>query len=183
MISERAQSSFDHIFKKAVLANISSSADDNCEIESVDDLEEISEDEFVVLTISSTFFRLLVLFHFNGNDDATKNYFLKNSNLEAGDNNTFLDAFQEVCNICCGVMNRELHKSYLFLGMSTPYILLRQSVPFVSALNPGHVKHYRITINHSLELHATLCVCDYDIVDFAVDTSADEDSTGELELF
>ncbi|TAK62414.1 hypothetical protein [Methylobacter sp.] len=183
MISEQAQSGFDHIFKKAVLGNISSSADDNCEIEPVDDLEEVNENEFVVLTISSAFFRFLTLFHFDSDDDATKNYFLRNSNLEVEDNSAFLDAFQEVCNICCGVMNRELHKSYLFLGMSTPYILLRQCVPFVSALNPGYVKHYKITINHSLVLHATLCICDYDIVDFTVNTSADEDSTGELELF
>jgi len=183
MISAQAQSGFDHIFKKAVLANISSSNDDNCEIEAIDNLEGINEDEFVVLTISSTFFRFLTLFHFNSNDDATRNYFLRNVNREAGDNSAFLDAFQEVCNICCGVMNRELHKSYLFLGMSTPYVLLRQCVPFVSALNPGYVKHYKITINHSLALHATLCICDYDVVDFTVDTSADEDTTGELELF
>jgi len=182
MISEQAQSGFDHIFKKAVLANISSSADDICEIEPVDTLEGISEDEFAVLTISSTFFRFLVLFHFSSND-ATKNHFVTNSNLAVEDNSVFRDAFQEFCNICCGVMNRELHKNYHFLGMSTPYMLLQQCSPFIAALDPGYVKHYRITINNSLTLHATLCVCDYDVVDFNVDTSEVEDDTGELELF
>jgi hypothetical protein len=182
MISEQAQSGFDHIFKKAVLANISSSADDFCEIEPVDNLEGINKDEFAVLTISSTFFRFLVLFHFNSND-ATKNHFVKNSNLEVEDNSTFRDAFQEFCNICCGVMNRELHKNYHFLGMSTPYMLLHRCSSFISALNPGYVKHFRITINNSLTLHATLCVCDYDVVDFKADTGEDEDDTGELELF
>lgn len=182
MISEQAQSGFDHIFKKAVLANISSSTEDFCEIEPVADMEGISEDEFAVLTISSTIFRFLVLFHFKS-DDATRNYFVKSSNLEVADNRAFRDAFQEFCNICCGVMNRELHKNYHFLGMSTPYMLLRQCSPFISALDPGYVKHYRITINNSLTLHATLCVCDYDVVDFTVDTSEAEDNTGELELF
>ncbi len=182
MITEQAQSGFDYIFEKAVLANISSSAEDFCEIEPVHDMEGISEDEFAVLTISSTFFRFLILFHFKS-DDATKNYFVKRSNLEVADNRAFRDAFQEFCNICCGAMNRELHKNYHFLGMSTPYVLLRQCSPFISALDPGYVKHYRITINNSLMLHATLCVCDYDDVDFKVDTSEDDDNTGELELF
>ncbi len=182
MISEQAQNGFDYIFEKAVLANISSSAENLCEIKPVHDIEGISEDEFAVLTISSTFFRFLILFHFKS-DDATRNYFVKSSNLEVADNSAFRDAFQEFCNICCGAMNRELHKNYHFLGMSTPYVLLRQCSPFISALDPGYVKHYSITINNSLMLHATLCVCDYDDVDFKVDTSEDEDNTGELELF
>lgn len=182
MISEQAQNGFDHIFEKAVRANISSSADDFCEIVPVDDMEKISEDAFAVLTITSTFFRFLILFHF-GSDEATRNYFIKSSNLEAGGNGEFRDAFQEFCNICCGAMNRDLHNHYHFLGMSTPYVLLRQCSPFISALDPGYVKRYRITINNSFNLHATLCVCDYDDVDFKVDTSEAEDNTGELELF
>lgn len=181
MISEQAQSGFDHIFKKAVTANI---AAELCEIEPVNDPEEIKEGEFSVLTISSPFFRFLTLFHFNSND-ATQNYFVKSSDFhaETGNHSAFRDAFLEFCNICCGSMNRELHKNYHFLGMSTPYVLLNHCSHFISELDPGYVKHYRITINHSLVLHATLCVCDYGVVDFEVDTSEDEDNTGELELF
>ncbi len=184
MISEQAQSGFDHIFKKAVMANIAASPDDICEIESVNDPEEVFEDEFSVLTITSTFFRYLTLFHFNSTD-AAGSYFVKSANLgaETGDSSAFRDAFLEFCNICCGVMNRELHKHYHFLGMSTPYVLQRQCSNFISVLDPGYVQHYRITINHSLVLHATLCICDYGVVDFKVDTSEDEDNTGELELF
>lgn len=184
MISEQAKIGFEHIFKKAVMANITVSPDDICEIEAINNPEEISEGEFSVLTISSTSFRLLTLFHFN-NNAATKKYFVNSSGLdvEAEDNGVFLDIFQEFCNICCGAMNRELNQSYFFLGMSTPYILLRQCADFVSALDPGHVNYYRITINHSLVLHATLCLCDYSDVDFTVDTSEVEDNTGELELF
>lgn len=184
MISEQAQDGFEHIFKKTVLANIAASPGDFCEIEPVNDPEEIKEDEFAVLTISSTYFRFLTLFHFN-NNDATKNHFLKGAapNAETSSDSAFRDAFQEFCNICCGAMNRELHKNFHFLGMSTPYLLLKQSAPFISALDPGYVKHYRITINHSLVLHATLCVCDYDDVDFKMAIDEIEDNTGELELF
>lgn len=184
MISEQAQSGFEHIFKKAVQASILASPDDSCEIESVDKLEEIFEEEFAVLTITSTFFRNLTLFHFNS-DATTENYFLKSSdhNAETEEGSKFRDAFLEFCNMCCGVMNRELHKYYHFLGMSTPYVLLRPCLDFISALNPGYVRHYRITINHSIVLHATLCICDYDAVNFTVDTTEEEDNTGELELF
>lgn len=188
MISEQAKIGFEHIFKKAVMANITVSPDDICEIEAINNPEEISEGEFSVLTISSTSFRLLTLFHFN-NNAATKKYFEKNSclavesKIEVEDDSVFLDIFQEFCNICCGAMNRELNQAYFFLGMSTPYILLRQCADFVSALDPGYVNYYRITINHSLVLHATLCLCDYSDVDFTVDTCEVEDNTGELELF
>lgn len=73
MISEQAKIGFEHIFKKAVMANITVSPDDICEIEAINNPEEISEGEFSVLTISSTSFRLLTLFHFN-NNAATKKY-------------------------------------------------------------------------------------------------------------
>jgi hypothetical protein len=184
MISEQAKTGFDHIFTKAVQVNIALSDEDDCEIISVDNLEEINEVEFVVITISSTYFKLLILFHFNSNDEDIKKYFVKNSDLEEADNSLFRDAFQESCTICCGAMNRDLHKNYHFLGMSTPYVLLGECSPFISALNPGYINHYKITINHSLVLHATLCVCDFDVVDFEVDASKNQDDdTGELELF
>lgn len=187
MISEQAKTGFDRIFRKALLANIIESADDVCEIEAINDLDEISEDDFVILTITTTFFRLLTLFHIDNtidNTDEIENYFVNSSCLsEAKDCTEVRDAIMEFCNICCGVMNRELHKYYHFLGMSTPYMLSKPSLDFISALNPGHVKHYRITINHSLVLHATLCICDYGDIDFTVGILGDEDNTGELELF
>ena len=184
MLSEQAKFGFDYIFKKAVMANITTSSDDSCEIESIDNLEEINEDEFAVLTISSPTFRLLALFHFK-NNTAIENYFVKNynCNTETENKKTFRDAFQEVCNICCGVINRELHKDFYFLGMSTPYMLFSQCLPFISLLDSGFIKHYKITINQSLILYATLCICDYGIIDFSISTTEDKENTGELELF
>lgn len=185
MISEQARSGFDYIFRKAITANVVISSDDNCEIEIISDLQEINENEFVVLTISSASFRFFTLFHFNSNTE-TESYFTKSSEFtsEAGEKNSFRDALLEFCNMCCGFVVRELHKNYHFLGMSTPYVLVKRCSTFISELNPGVVKHYRITINHSVILHVTLCICDYDIVNFKVDTTEiEDDSTGELELF
>jgi len=184
MISEQAQNSFHHLFKAAVMANFSVSNDDSCDIEPINGHEEITEAEFSVLTITSSSFRFLTLLHFESNE-ATINYFAKSSIAlnENNDSSVFLDAILEFCNMACGSMNRTLHNHYHFLGMSTPYVLTRPSLDFISILDPGYVKHYRITINRYIVLHATLCICNYGTVDFTVDTTETEDSTGELEMF
>ncbi len=185
MISEDAKSGFDFIFQRAIKANIVASADDVCEIELVSDSKEICEVEFAVFTTTSTAFRLLTLFHFNSNDK-TENRFSHRSEHsydDAGEGSTFRDNFLEFGNVCCGAVSRELHNIYHFLGMSTPYVLLKRCSTFISDLNPGYVKHYKVTVNDSFVIHATLCVFDYGILDFKVDRTEVEESTGELELF
>ena len=185
MITLQAKDSFDEIFTKAIRDNISASSDDVITIESINNTKEIVETEFVFMTIFSPFFSLISLFHINV-DQQVKDYFEKREhkvNEEIGDS-CFVDRFQEFCNICCGSMNRELHKNYTYLGMSTPYVLSNHCFEFIETLTPGYIKHFSITINHVLQLHATLCVCDYGTVDFKTIPSVDEDdTTGELELF
>ena len=183
MISEQAKRGFDFIVKKALMVNLPLSYDDCCEIEAVHDPMEISGNEFAILTTSSANFRYYTLFHFDHN--VTQDHFMRNSDLENGieKNRMFRDAFLEFCNMCCGFMVRELHKSYHFLGMSTPYVLFKNCSAFISTLNPNHTQHYKVVINQLVILYVTLCVCDYGVVDFEVDTSEVEDDTGELELF
>jgi hypothetical protein len=42
---------------------------------------------------------------------------------------------------------------------------------------------YSITLNGSVQLAATICVCAHAPIDFVADTSAIEETSGELELF
>jgi hypothetical protein len=184
MISKEAQRSFKHIFKSAVLDNFSESTADSCDIESISDQEEITATNFSVLTITSSSFRFLILLHFDGNEE-TINFFGNSSTAVAkhNDNPVYLDRILEFCNLVCGSMNRKLHFHYSYSGMSTPYVLTRSCLDFISALEPGYVKHYRITINLSVVLHATLCVCNYGAVDFVIDTTKKDDIAGELEIF
>lgn len=177
MISEQAKQSFDFIFKKSVLVNMPKSYDDVCDVISIKNEAEIVASEFSIITISSPFFRLFVILHFNSQSEKMKNYF---SNK---DNNSFLDAFLEFCNMCCGFMSRELQPHCGFLGMSTPYVLLNKSSAFIDDLHPNYVNSYKITISEEILLYGTICVCDYGIVDFKVDTTIVEEDTGELELF
>ena len=183
MITTQAQSGFEHIFKKAVTSNLMS-ADDHCDIQCCE-AAEYNETEFAILTVSSPIFRFLAIFHFDSNE-STQRYFSKQSGngmANSFDNAACHDAFLEFCNLCCGSMNRDFLNFYPYLGMSTPYVLLKESSSFISALEPGYLKHYRIAINHALILHATLCVCDYGMVDFKVDENNLVEDTGELELF
>ena len=165
MISEEAQSSFAHIFKSAVTTNFCDYYNAMCEIDVIDDHKEITETEFSVLTITSTSFRFLTLLHFDTNESTIK-YFANGSITDQeheNDNDAFLDQILEFCNLACGAMNRHLNDHY-------------------TDLNPGYIKHYRITINPSLILHATLCVCNFGNVDFSIDKSKADEITGELQM-
>jgi hypothetical protein len=67
--------------------------------------------------------------------------------------------------------------------MSTPYVLSAHCLPYLRELNPDFVSAYSVTLNGSMQLAATICVCADAPVDFVADTSAMEETSGELELF
>ncbi len=183
MINEQASRHFDRIFKKAVSSTLNSE-EDNCSINEVMDIAEPSASEFVVLTISSTVFRLLMIFHIDFTDSGL-DFFSQPSQFNDGvvELSVRRDAFLEFCNVCIGAMNREFNKHFAYLGMSTPYVLLQDCSAFIAALNPSLVKHYRLTINESLVLFVSLCVSEYGEIDFIEDHNTVAVDTGMLELF
>ena len=67
--------------------------------------------------------------------------------------------------------------------MSTPYVLLQACTTFISALNPVVLKHYRLRINETLVIYATLCISDFGNVDFVENENSTAVDTGQLELF
>lgn len=183
MISEQASRTFERIFKKAVLSNVNSE-EDSCSINEVMDIADSAPAEFVVLTISSTVFRLLTIFHVDF-EDAELNFFSKPTQFNDGvvEPSVRRDAFLEFCNICIGTMNREFQQYLPYSGMSTPYVLLQDCTSFIAALNPGLLKHYRLSINDSLVLYISLCVSEFGVIDFNDDQKSVEVDTGMLEMF
>ena len=179
MISAHAKDSFDRIFRKAAQARLPMASGDVCEIAPVADVSAgASRDtQVVVLTISSIVFRLLLILHFD-EDDTTRGYYLND-----GDERPFQEAFLEICNLCCGAMNQELLRYFPDLGMSTPYVLNARCLPHLRELKPGLVASYSIVLNGDVRLGATVCVCTHAPLDFVADTSAVEETSGELELF
>jgi hypothetical protein len=67
--------------------------------------------------------------------------------------------------------------------MSTPYVLSARCLSHLEQLKPDYLSSYAITINGSVQLAATVCVCAHAPIDFVADMTAVEESSGELELF
>jgi hypothetical protein len=179
VISADAKSSFDRIFRKAAQARLPMDTSDLCEIAPILDASAgaTKNTQVVVLTISSIVFRMLLILHFD-EDENTHRYYLKEA-----DERSFQEVFLEICNLCCGAMNQELLNYFPDLGMSTPYVLNAQCLPHLHALKPGLLSSYSVTLNDDVRLAATVCVCAHAPIDFVADTSAIEETSGELELF
>lgn len=186
MISSHAKQSFERIFEKAVRTRLLMDANHSCNIVPLAHSSAQmagADTKAVVLTISSIAFRLLLILHVN-EDAATVGYFTRDNGERP-----FSEAFQEICNLCCGAINQELLNYFPDLGMSTPYTLSARCLPYLGSLKPNLLESYAIAIDGSasdagsIELAATLCVCARAPVDFVADVSQAEDTSGELELF
>ena len=179
MISEQAKQGVNHIFTKAVKANLVVEHSDCVEVAQLPDagFSDLPGKNMVVLTISSYLFRLLIIFHVDA-DRSTEAHFTKFQ-----PERSFHEVFGEFGNLCVGAMNRDMGNHFLHLGMSTPYVLESRSLPFLNELKPGYIARHQIGINNDVSLHATLCLCAYAPIDFRVDMSAVEEETGTIELF
>lgn len=179
MISEQAKQGLDIIFTKAARSTLAVDSSDLVEILPLRNTQTVfpSESCILVFTIASYVFRWLILFHLN-RDSATEKYFTKNNSEQRLD-----EVIGEIGNLCCGAINRDLGSHFQHTGMSTPYLLKSESVSYLDELNPTHVSRFQISINKSVQLHATLCFCAYSPIDFRAEMKAVEEVTGELEFF
>lgn len=179
MISLQARQSIEYIFTQSARKSFQLDPADYCNIELLQGgvQHKHHEKDVIVLTISSFLFRVLTIFHI-GEDAETRNYFL-NGRAEK----SLTEVFSEISNLCSGAMNAELLRYFPHLGMSTPCTLSGRCLPFLSELKSGHMSHFNITINGAARLQATLCMCGYAPVDFALDKTAAAVETGELEFF
>ncbi|MBK7052562.1 MAG: hypothetical protein IPH54_18775 [Rhodoferax sp.] len=184
MISDSAREGFNRLLLQSLKGSLAPSTDDAFELTVLPDLGEVKESKFVILTISSYLFRLMVLIYFSP-DETTKEHFARINNVPVAEMNeqAFFDAIAERGNICCGILNRDLGHYFPHMGLSTPNILDKECSSKLDVLGCGHIQHVRVDINSSVHFHASICVCDYADLDFVVEVSEEEDSTGELEMF
>lgn len=184
MISQRARDGFDHMLKRAIKGAFQTPSGGACEVDVLDDIKGVKESRVAVLTVSSYLFRVMTLIYFTL-DQPTRQYFagINRTEPDEMDENAFLDVIGECGNICCGALNRDLAQHFPHLGMSTPNMLDRHCVDYLQTLDAGYIKHFTITVDDALTMHASVCVCDYTDLDFEVDMSEAEESNGELEMF
>ncbi|KWB86865.1 hypothetical protein [Burkholderia ubonensis] len=186
MISAQAKASFERIFFDAARTRLATGGG-ACDIAPAADeppRERRSRAkpaaQVAVLTISALHFRLLLALRFN-DDDATWRYYT--GAVQADAQPSLQEAFMEVANLCCGAMNQALTVHFPDLGMSTPYLLSDASIEYFTALAPGHVAAFDVTLGDGVRVRATLCICANAPVDFHAPATAVVDAGGELELF
>lgn len=179
MISEHAKQSIERIVFRALRSRLTMAAGDACEIvpAAADDAHGLRDANLVVLTISGIAFRLLLILHY-AEDPRTRDYFLREQ-----PERPFLEMFLETCNLCCGAVNQELIQHFPDLGMSTPYVLSARCMPYMEALKPEFLASYAVSINDTVSLGATICMCAHAPIDFVAEAGVVEETSGELELF
>ena len=89
----------------------------------------------------------------------------------------------ELANLCCGALSREMSGHFPHLAMSIPYTLNGRCMGLLGELKPQYQSSYEITINESVRLQATLCMCCYAPIDIPAGSLAVEENSGELQLF
>jgi CheY-specific phosphatase CheX len=184
MISQQARDGMEFTMINALKDALTAPDESRCEVEIIDDTSGIKEKKMVILTVTSYMFRAMTMLYFTMNKATRQHLALINrADISAMDDTAFIDVICECGNIACGALNRELAKHYPHIGMSTPNILDNDSVSYLSALSPNYVKHFKVRVNDTLTMHATLCFCAFADVDFAVDMTQTEESNGELEMF
>lgn len=178
MLSEQTKRNFEDAFRRAAAASLVRSSGDVCDIERVP-MREFTDKpgkKLLLVTISSFVFRLSTIFQVSQND-ATRAYYCGTADLSVD------EAFAEFANMCCGALNRELASEFPHLAMSIPYALNRRCFAFLDELKPQFHSTFNITINNSIKLQATLCMCCLTPIEFVPTAVEVNHDGGELELF
>jgi hypothetical protein len=179
LFSVQSKDCLDRAFQKAAKACLARSETDSCEIAQANAAasQAAGGERLVLVTISSFTFRLLVIFHLRESEQV-REYF-----IGAGAGRTLEESFYEVANMCCGALNREIAHQYTHLAMSIPFTLAGPCIGYLHELRPQHVCDYLITLNSSIQVRVTLCMCctvPFEMRSVELD---DEPVGGELEMF
>jgi hypothetical protein len=131
----------------------------------------------LVITTSSFRFRLLTIFSVP-DSEANRAYF-----IPAGSELTIHEGFAEVANLCCGALNREISNIYSHLAMSVPSRLSSECLGHLTVLAPAFISRSLISINGTVQVGVTLCMCCTAPVEIPALTVAAEQASGALEMF
>jgi hypothetical protein len=178
VLSEQTKQSIEQAFHRALRATLTRAPDDVCAIVPATGPGRGGQpgETLLVVTISSFVFRLLTLFQVGG-DPATRAYYVSSAQQSLD------EAFREFANMCCGALNRELSEQIPHLAMSIPYTLSSQCMAYLGELQPHFLSSSAVTINDSVQLQVTLCMCCSAAVDFVASAPVAEPAAGELEMF
>ncbi|MEJ5896216.1 hypothetical protein WIT60_05085 [Aquabacterium sp. G14] len=184
MISERAKASLDSMVMQGIRSALVSPADAIVSLETVETLEPITEQEVVMLSVVSYHFRVVMMVYFT-RDERTRLHFSRLTKNDGSplDDQGIYDALYESANMCCGTFNRELGRVFEHVGMSTPNMIDSRCAEHLAILDYGYLKHYALVLDSGISFRLSLCVTEYHDLDFELESTAQAESTGELEFF
>ncbi len=187
MISQRAKNGFEKLLHRCLEESLRTDAHPAWQMQPVTEPEDMKVQRFIMLTVSSYDFRLMVLLHFSCDEVSTK-YVADSLRLGSAEltMTRFHDFLAEVGNNYCGTFKRELGQYFPHLGMSTPNQLGRESLKHVKSWPIDHEVHVKAQAEEGAEFYGSLYVSSFGELDFdLVQQSENEakEEMGALELF
>ena len=186
MITARAKVGIDKLFPRCLEESLRSEAHPSWRMQSVD-AKSINAKSFIMLTISSYDFRLIVLLHFTS-DNASMQHVAGSFKIssDALTVSQYEDYLSEVGNIICGAIKRGLFQFFPHLGMSSPNQLSCESLKYVESYSIDHAIHIKAKAEDGTEFYSSLYVSSFGELDFdpvALSKVEEKVEMGALELF
>jgi hypothetical protein len=187
LVNEEFKQEIRRSFKSCYEESFTSGSDPSrWSIKEKQQLNDIDESEFFVLTMSSQLFRVFVLLHFtkSAQSEAFVADVLK-INSNSVDDEKFYDYLGEVGNAFCGSIKRDVSKIVPSLGMSTPNRLNKDCLKYIDQLHTDFNFHAVAEYDDSPLFYASIYLSADEELNFNVNTnqSSDDIDSGELEFF
>lgn len=187
MISQSAKYGLGNLLNRCLEDSLRTESHPSWQLQTVDEPCDAGVQRFIMLTVSSYDFRLLVLLHF-ASDDATARYVADSLKLGSAELpiSQYHDYLAEVSNNFCGAFKRELGPYFPHLGMSTPNQLGRESLKHVKSWPIDHELHIKAQEADGATFYGSLYVASFGELDFELVQQVQSEDTvevGALELF
>jgi hypothetical protein len=187
MISQRAKTGFENVLHRCLEESLRTEAHPAWQMHSVADPSDISTQRFMMLTVTSYDFRLMVLLHFSC-DKASMKYVADSLELGAAELPMirYYDFLSEIGNNFCGTIKRELGEYFPHLGMSTANHLDRGSLKHVKSWPVDHDMHIKAHAEEGAVFYGSLYVSSFGELDFDLAQRSESENAvemGALELF
>jgi hypothetical protein len=186
MISPRAKTGFNKLFPQYLQESLRTGTHSVWHLQPVN-ADKIDAKQFIMLTISSYDFRLIIILHFSVDTTSLK-YAADSLKISPAELSVtqYQDFLSEVGNILCGAIKRGLFDVFPHLGMSTPNQLRYESLKFIDSYPIDHVIHIKAKSAEGAAFFGSLYVSAVGELDFdpaTMDKKIETQEIGALELF
>lgn len=186
MMTPRAKTGVATLLKRYLEESLRTEAHPTWRMQAVEE-KDIQAKRFIMLTISSYDFRIIVLLHFSS-DEASMKYVASRLKISASElvATQYQDFLSEVGNILCGALKRGLLQFFPYLGVSSPNQLDCESLKYVTSYKMDYALHLKATAGDETEFYGSVYISSFGELDFdpnAISNTEEKADVGALELF